>query len=66
MSCEVSAVIHPSMSTPVPYGAGSEISGDLILVDAEYSLGLGEFENIRAFNMKFYIVILPSGSDSLN
>ena len=53
-------IIHLSMSTsPFSYGAGSEISGDLILFDAEYSLEPGEFEYIWAFDVdviKFHTV----------
>ena len=54
--------MHLSMSTPPPpYGAGSEISGDLILFHAEYSLGPGEFEYIRAFD----IIGILSGYDGI-
>ena len=47
-------VMHLSMSTPSPArtGTGSEISGDLKLFDAECTLGPGQFEYIRAFDMK--------------
>ena len=48
------SLMHLSMSTPSPArtGTGSEISGDLKLFDAECTLGPGQFEYIRAFDMK--------------
>ena len=43
-----------------------DIRGFDIVFDAEYSLTPGEFEHIRAFDMKFSIVKSSPGSGSLN